>query len=118
MATPRGMRRAAPAATRVATWTLAVVFVLPPHAALTRTGVLWAPTPFEDTREPAQVVTAQTYEAARAVYATPGSGNHPILLLGNSRIWLPARPTYLRAALARRSTGTPPPIFNLGIFGT
>lgn len=106
----------AAAAERPITWFLALVFLVALDAAWTRTPLLWAPTAFEHTADIRRATLAQTYVAARAAYAPPPRARASVLLVGNSRIWLAARPGVFRTALARRLPEAPP-VENLGIFG-
>jgi len=104
------------AAARPVTWMLGLAFLVLLDAAVTRTRVLWGPTAFEHTGDIRQMTMAQTYIAARAAYAPSARAAESVVLLGNSRIWLGARPADLDAALARRVAGVPP-VENIGIFG-
>jgi hypothetical protein len=97
-----------------ATWALAACFIVVVDAAVTQTRVLWGETRFEHTRDITRVAFAQTYQAARAIYAPPAPA--PVTLLGNSRIWLGAPAPLVAPALAARRAGAPPAA-NLGIFG-
>src|SRR5206468_12657543 len=63
-----------------------------------------------------KVVFAQTYQAARKLYATTSASQARIALLGNSRIWLAARETFLQPELARLAPGPDTSVYNLGIF--
>lgn len=116
LAEPAENRGAATAAERPETWLLALVFLAALDAAWTRTPLLWAPTAFEHTADIRKATLAQTYVAARAAYAPPPRAAESVVLIGNSRIWLAARPGLFAAALARR-LGSDPPVENLGIFG-
>src|SRR5262245_3221198 len=98
------------------TWILAIVLLAGIDAVVTRTGVLWGVTRFEYGRDPSQLAFAQTYQAARAIYAPPADAADAVVLLGNSRIWLAARPPSVERELARLEP-TPPRVENLGIFG-
>jgi len=99
------------------TWALALVFLALLDGVVTRTSVLWGPTAFEHTRDIRKVVFAQTYQAARKLYATRSASPARIALLGNSRIWLAARETFLQPELARLAPGPETSVYNLGIFG-
>jgi hypothetical protein len=98
------------------TWILAVLFLACIDLAVTHTGVLWGVTRFEYGRDPSQLAFAQTYQAARAIYEPPAGAGDAVVFLGNSRIWLAARPAVLERELARLEP-SPPPVENLGIFG-
>lgn len=96
------------------TWALAVGLVALIGRGITHTRVLWGETTFEHTRDITRVAFAQTYQAARAIYAPRAPA--PVVLLGNSRIWLGAPAPVVNAALAKRRPGGPT-VVNLGIFG-
>jgi hypothetical protein len=98
------------------TWILALLFLAVIDVGVTRTAVLWGVTRFEYGRDPSQLAFAQTYQATRAAYAPPDDAADAVMLLGNSRIWLAARPAFLRRELERLVQAAPP-IENLGIFG-
>src|SRR5262245_15273665 len=98
------------------TWIFAILMLAGIDTAITRTGVLWGVTRFEYGRDPSQLAFAQTYQAARAIYAPPADAGGAVVLLGNSRIWLAARPPVVERELARLEPA-PPPVENLGIFG-
>jgi hypothetical protein len=111
------MRGAASPAGSPLTWGLALVFLALLDAGVTRTRVLWGATAFEHTREPQRIVFAQTYAAARAIYhPAPAAGRH-VALLGNSRIWLTGRASYLEPELARLASGRDLTVDGLAIFG-
>jgi len=93
---------------------LAACFVAFAGRGITTTHVLWRETTFEHTRDITRVAFAQTYQAARAIYAPRAAT--PIVLLGNSRIWLGAPAPLVNAALATRRPDEPAAV-NLGIFG-
>jgi hypothetical protein len=96
---------------------LCVVFTAAIGAVITRSRILWGPLPLEDTRNVRDLVFAQTYQAARAVYAPARDGRPPVVLMGNSRIWLAARPSYVEPPLAADMPGRAPPVENIAIFG-
>jgi len=100
----------------VAVWLLALVFVGVADVAITHTRVLWGPTAFEHTRDLRHVVFAQTYQAARAIYADDDP-RPSVVLLGNSRVWLGARERLVQEALDRRLGAPAVRVHNLGIFG-
>ncbi len=99
------------------TWVTALVLTVAIGAGITQTRILWGPTALEHSRDVRRLVFAQTYQAARAVYAPPPDDRAPVVLLGNSRIWLAARPAYLEPVLARDLPDRPLRVDNLGIFG-
>ena len=109
------MRARPPAASEPLTWVLAGIFVLAIGVAVTRTSVLWGPTTFEHTRDMSRIAFAQTYQATRGIYA-PAPASRRVVLLGNSRIHLGARPHALEAELAGLG-GANLQVENLGIFG-
>ncbi|HEV7734354.1 MAG TPA: hypothetical protein VGR62_19430 [Candidatus Binatia bacterium] len=112
------MKRGAPAAGSVLTWITALVFTVAIGAGITQTRILWGPTALEHSRDVRRLVFAQTYQAARAVYAPAADDRRaPVVLLGNSRIWLAARPSYLEPVLAHDLPDRPLRVDNLGIFG-
>ena len=84
-------------------------------AGITRTSLLWGPHSFEDTGDIRRATFAQTYQAARAVYSPGPTPENEVLVLGNSRIWLAARPSFLQPALD--AEGVSATVRNLGIFG-
>jgi hypothetical protein len=95
-------------------WLAAAVWLVAIDAAITRTGVLWGPTTFENARELRGLVFGQAYRAARR-FARPEPGR-PLMVFGNSRIWLAARPGVLAPLLAA-SAGAPVPVESLAVFG-
>ena len=86
-------------------------------AGITRTGLLWSPRSFEDTREIQRSTFAQTYHAARAVYAPGPAPAQDVLVLGNSRVWLAARPSFTEPELNAQLDAEPVRLRNLAIFG-
>jgi hypothetical protein len=99
------------------TWMLALAFLAMLDVGVTRTSVLWGATALEHTREPQRIAFAQAYAAARAIYhPTPAAGRR-VALLGNSRIWLTGRPSYLGPELARVAPGRDIAADDLAIFG-
>lgn len=98
----------------VRTWTLAVVFLALLTAGITRTALLWGPTSFENTREVTLLAFAQTYQAARGIYAPPRAARR-VAVLGNSRVYVAARPALVEAALGAATRDLA--VENLGIFG-
>jgi len=99
------------------TWGLAAVFLVLITAVITRTPLLWAPTTFEHTSDMTRIVFAQTYQAARRIYAPATAPPIRVALLGNSRIWLPAQEAYLRRELDRVAPDLDVRLDNLAIFG-
>ena len=111
------MRASASPAGSLVTWSLALLFLALIDRALTSHPVLWAPTTFEDSRELGEIVFSQTYQAARAIYAPPPVNGPRVALLGNSRVWLTGRPSYLTHELATLAPDRNITVQNLGIFG-
>jgi hypothetical protein len=106
-----------PAAARPLTWLLALVLLVAIDAGITHTRLLWSPRTFEDTRDLRRSTFAQTYHAARAVYAPDASPARDVLVLGNSRVWLAARRSFTEPVLADRLAPEPVGLRNLAIFG-
>src|SRR5262245_18059821 len=96
------------------TWGLAIVFLALLDAGITRTALLWGPTSFENTRELTLLAFAQTYQAARGIYAPPLAPRR-VAVLGNSRVYVAARPALVEAALGPAARDLA--VENLGIFG-
>ncbi len=111
------MRAGAPAAVSWHTWLLAAVFLVLVDGVVTHSSILWRRTSFEDTRDMGRIAFAQTYQAAREIYAHPARSGGPVVLLGNSRIWLAARPGWVEPELTHLAPGLDVEIRNLGIFG-
>ena len=63
------------------------------------------------------MVFAQTYQAARKIYAPDPVVRTPVALLGNSRIFLSARESFVQPELARLPAARDASVVNLGIFG-
>ena len=95
-------------------WIAAIVWLLAFDAVITRTRVLWGPTTFEYARDLRGLVFGQAYRAARSL--DHPVDDRPVILFGNSRIWLAAQPGTLAPLLAA-SRGTPVPVENLAVFG-
>jgi hypothetical protein len=95
-------------------WMVAAVALLAFDAGIARTRVLWRPTTFENARDLRGLVFGQVYRAARSLDRP--DRDRPLILLGNSRIWLAAQPGPL-SPLLETSNGTPVPVENLAIFG-
>ncbi len=109
-------REESPAAAPV-TWGLAVLFVIAIDAGITRSSILWGPTAFENTRNLSRLTFAQTYRAARKIYATERGGARRIAVLGNSRIFIPAQEPYVERELARIAPALDLSYANLAVFG-
>jgi hypothetical protein len=105
------------AAERPVTWLLALALVAAIGAGITNTRLLWSPRSFEDTRNVRRTTFAQTYHAARETYAPGPTPGRDVLILGNSRVWLAARPSFSAPALAARVAPEPIDLRNLAIFG-
>jgi hypothetical protein len=105
------------AAARPLTWLLALVLLVAIGAGITHTGLLWSPRTFEDTRDLRRSTFAQTYHAARTVYAPGEFPARDVLVLGNSRVWLAARRSFTEPLLADRLAPAPVGLRNLAIFG-
>lgn len=105
------------AAAHPVTWLLALAMLGAIDAGITRTSLLWSPRTFEETRDLGRTTFAQTYHAARAVYAPGPTPAEEVLVLGNSRVWLAARRSFTAPALARRLAPEPVEFRNLAIFG-
>ncbi len=99
------------------TWGLAAVFLALIDVGATRTALLWGHTSFEDTRDMARIVFAQTYQAARLIYAPARDARVRVALVGNSRIRIPAQAPYVERELGRLAPGLDVRVDNLGIFG-
>lgn len=111
------MRSAASPAGSPLTWALALVFLALLDAGFTRTRMLWGATAFEHTRDPQRLVFAQTYAAARTIYHPAPAVGRRVALLGNSRIWLTGRASYLEPELARLAPDRALTVDGLAIFG-
>jgi hypothetical protein len=98
------------------TWVLALGFVALFDVAITRTWILWGPTTFEHTRDLSRQQFGQTYRATRALYE-PVPAPRRVVVLGNSRAYMGARPGLLEAELAARRGGAETRVDNLAIFG-
>jgi len=94
---------------------LTCAFVALAGAGITRSGLLWSPRSFEESSDVRRTTFAQTYSALRQAYAPAENAASDVLLLGNSRIWLAARPSFTEPAL--RALGHDVAVRNLGIFG-
>jgi hypothetical protein len=105
------------AAARPLTWLLALGLLVGIGAGITHTRLLWSPRTFEDTRDLRRSTFAQTYHAARAVYAPDEFPARDVLVLGNSRVWLAARRSFTEPVLADRLAPAPVGLRNLAIFG-
>src|SRR5439155_1234751 len=92
------------------TWALALDFLALLDGVVTRTSVLWGPTAFEHTRDIRKVLFAQTYQAARKLYATTSAS--PARPLGTDGVAALSRPR-LRACRARRPGRAPRPTRNV-----
>jgi hypothetical protein len=110
------MARGAGAAGGPLTWVLALGLAAALDAAITRTPVLWAPTAFETTRDMSRVAFAQSYQAARTLYA-PEPAARRVVVLGNSRAYLGARPALVEAELQRLGVDPGVRVDSLAIFG-
>ena len=99
------------------TWGVTLVFLALIDVGVTHSLLLWGPTAFEDTRDMSRVVFAQTYQAARKLYAPDAAVRTPVALLGNSRIFLSARESFVQPELARLPAARDASVVNLGIFG-
>ena len=112
------MRPPAPAATSPLTWTLAICFVLLIDAAITRTPILWG-------KRGASWVAGgieriyiwQTYDVARKLYHPRPAAPVRVAILGNSRVWFPARDAIVKRELHRLDPGLDVRVDNLAIFG-
>ena len=102
-----------PAAGSLLTWALALIFLIAIDAGITRTSVLWGPTAFERTEEPGELVFAQAYRAARAVYQPDHEATLRVALLGSSKILLASN----GANVEKACPGLDLAVENLGIFG-
>jgi hypothetical protein len=101
------------AAGSLLTWALALVFLVAIDAGITRTSVLWGPTAFERTDVVGELVFAQAYRAARAVYHPEREAALRVALLGSSKILLASR----GASVEKACPGLDLAVENLGIFG-
>jgi len=99
------------------TWGVTLVFLALIDVGVTHSLLLWGPTAFEDTHDMRRVVFAQTYQAARKLYAPDPVVRTPVALLGNSRIFLSARESFVQPELARLPAARDARVVNLGIFG-
>src|SRR5207249_2348150 len=99
------------------TWGITLVVLALLDVGVTHSLLLWGPTAFEDTRDMRRVVFAQTYQAARKIYAPDPVVRTPVALLGNSRIFLSARESFVQPELARLPAARDASVVNLGIFG-
>jgi hypothetical protein len=109
------MARRAGAAGSPVTWLLAAGFAAAIGAAVTSRPVLWRPSTFERTRDITRVVFAQTFVAAREIYAPPSDSRPVVALLGNSRVWLAGHAPFMQAEVDRLGAGVR--VANLAIFG-
>jgi hypothetical protein len=98
-------------------WVLAVAGLVVIDRTVTQTSLLWGPTAFENTRDAQQTVFAQTFLAARKLYAPPDAGAARVLLLGNSRILFGAWEGPTEAALQQLAPAQAVRVLNLGVFG-
>ena len=111
------MRPSAAAAGSPFTWALALVFVVLIDAAITRSPILWARMSGEDSLDVRLAQLGQTYQAARKIYAPEREAKVRVALLGDSRIWFPARQPYVERELQRVAPELDVRVDNLGIFG-
>lgn len=111
------MDRGARPAGSLRAWGLALVFVLVIDAAITRTGILWGKTSYEDTLDLKLVQLTQTYQAERAIYAPAREAPIRVTVLGDSSIWFPAHAPYVERELRRIAPGLDVRVDNLGVFG-
>jgi len=98
------------------TWGLALLLFCLIDLAITRSGLLWGPTAFENSGG-MRLVFPQTYQVARKLYAPEGDADVRVALLGNSRVVLAVREPRLERALARVDPGLDVSVSNLGVFG-
>ena len=99
-----------------ATWGLALLLFCLIDLAITRSGLLWGPTAFENSGG-MRLVFPQTYQVARKLYAPGREAEVRVALLGNSRVVLAVREPRLERALARVDPALDVSVSNLGVFG-
>jgi len=111
------VRPPAPAATTPLTWVLAIAMLVVIDAAVTRSALLWGKTNTWIQSEIDRVYVWQTYDVARKLYSPRRPAAARIAVLGNSRIWFPAREAYVERALHTIAPDLDARVDNLAIFG-
>jgi len=111
------VRPPAPAAASPVTWLLAIVLLAGIDAAVTRTSLLWGKTSTWVKSGIERVYVWQTYDVARKLYYPRRRAAVRVVLLGNSRIWFPARQPFVERALHRLDPRLDVRVDNLAIFG-
>jgi hypothetical protein len=111
------VRPPAPAATTPLTWLLAIAFLIVIDGVLTHTSLLWGKTDTWIQSGIERLYIWQTYDVARKIYHPQREADERIAILGNSRIWFPARDAYVERALERLDPDIDVRVDNLAIFG-
>jgi hypothetical protein len=111
------VRPPAPTAASPLTWLLGVVFLIAIGALITRTPPLWGKSETWIKAGIERAYVWQSYAVARKLFHPRRSAAVRIEILGNSRVWMPARDVTLERALHERAPQLDVRVDNLAIFG-
>ncbi len=103
-------------ASSLASWGLALVFLVGIDLGITRTQILWGPTAFENTAN-IRTVFPQTYRVLRKIYGPEDEVETRVALLGNSRLALSIEDQGVERALRELAPKRSIAAANLAIFG-
>ena len=116
-AIPDHVQAPAPAATSPLTWLLAIALVAAIDVAITRTPPLWGKTDTWIKSGLDRAYIWQTYDVARTIFHPRRDAATRVEILGNSRVWFPAREAYVERALHERAPDLDVRVDNLAFFG-
>src|SRR5262249_3987661 len=106
-----------PAARSPLTWLLSVVFLVAIDLLITRTPPLWGKSETWLKSGIERAYVWQTYGVARKLFYPRRPAAVRVEILGNSRVWFPARDATLERALHERAPQLDVRVDNLAIFG-
>lgn len=111
------MRPASPATKSPLTWVLAAALFLAAGGVLAHTNLVWGKTTLWASNDFDSLAFWQAYETARKIFRPRPAADVRVAILGNSRVWFPARDAYVDREFRRQAPRLNARVDNLAVFG-